>query len=270
VPQAAVAGQAEEVELEFSELPNIEPPKSDLPQTSAAIPAEELRLNVDAQLATSQQSVNATLTSALAATQNSVGQIGGIGAEGKGVGTGEALSKLGAKFFGSYAEGERFVYVLDSSKSMTGDRWFYACRELLESVSALQPHQQFFVICFDEKATCMFSMPASRIKYFQNDDETRRHLKRWLLARPLGRATLPATAVMMALKMKPDAIFLLSDGEIQDNTVWQLRTVNGFFSEHQVPVHTIHLMSLEGRGTLQLIANENSGTFTPVLGAGGF
>ncbi|MGN6546658.1 MAG: vWA domain-containing protein, partial [Aureliella sp.] len=174
-------------------------------------------------------------------------------------------------FFGSYAQGERFVFVLDSSKSMTGDRWTYACQELMDSVKALEPHQLFFVICFDDKTTCMFNIPGTRTKFYANDEATVSRLKRWLLTRRLGPATFPATAMMLALKMHPDAIFLLSDGEIRDDTLWKLRTVNGFSSEHpQVPIHTIHLMSLEGRATLQLIATENAGTFTPVLGGGGF
>ncbi|MCC6511816.1 MAG: hypothetical protein IT423_22130 [Pirellulaceae bacterium] len=49
-----------------------------------------------------------------------------------------------------------------------------------------------------------------------------------------------------------------------------LRNVNGFSTERrQVPVHTVHLMSMEGRMTLQVIATENSGTFTPVVGGSG-
>lgn len=269
VLQAAIAGE-DEVALEFSELPSVEPPASELPEATTP-PVQELKLDVDAQLARTQQSVNATLTSALAATGKSIGSTGGLGEGGSGAAAGEALSKLGANFFGSYAQGERFVFVLDSSKSMTGDRWLYACQELMDSVQSLEPHQKFFVICFDDKTTCMFNIPGSRTRYYENDQGTVSRLRRWLLARKLGPGTFPATAMLLALKMHPDAIFLLSDGEIRDNTLWQLRTVNGFSSERrQVPIHTIHLMSLEGRGTLQLIATENAGTFTPVQGGGGF
>lgn len=270
VLQVALAG-ADEVALQFSELPTIDLPTSDFSSESTP-QTQELALNVNAQLAQHQQTVNATLTSALAATSSRLGASGGIGGSGgAGAGAGEALSKLGANFFGTYAQGERFVFVLDSSRSMTGDRWIYACQELMDSVSSLEPHQQFYVICFDDRTTCMFNAPAVKAKFHQNDDSTRRLLKRWLSTKTLGPGTFPARAMIMALGMHPDAIFLLSDGELRDDTLVRLRTINGFSSERkQVPIHTVHLMSFDGRATLQTIALENSGTFTPVQGGQGF
>lgn len=267
VLQAAIAG-AEEVSLQFADLPDVQPSASELPVASTPA-TQELDLNVNAQLAKTEKSIDATLTSALAATLRSPGSTGGIGGGGGGVG--ESLSKLGANFFGSYAIGEKFVFVLDSSKSMTGDRWMYACQELMDSVQQLEPNQKFYVICFDDKTTCMFNAPASRAKFYENSPETRSRLKHWLATRKLGPGTYPARAMAMALQMHPDAIFLLSDGELRDDTLYILRDINGFSTERrQVPVHTVHLMSVEGRSTLQTIATENSGTFTPVQGGGGY
>lgn len=274
VLQAALDG-ADDVSLEFAEVPNIEPPAAgELPSSLTPPEAKELDLNVNARLAQSQASVNATLTSALASASKQLTSSGGVGDSGggaAGAGIGESLSKLGANFFGSYAQGERFVFVLDSSRSMAGDRWIYACQELMDSVNRLEPNQHFYVICFDDKTTCMFNSPASKAKFYQNDEATRLRLKRWLKSKRLGPGTLPATAMAMALKMHPDAIFLLSDGEIRDDTLFVLRQLNGFSTEQrQVPIHTVHLMSLEGRQTLQLIATENAGTFTPVQGGRSF
>ena len=62
----------------------------------------------------------------------------------------------GANFFGAYAPGNRFVYVLDSSRSMNGDPWIYARAQLLDSLQALQPNQEFFIICFDVDTTFSF------------------------------------------------------------------------------------------------------------------
>jgi hypothetical protein len=46
-----------------------------------------------------------------------------------------------------------------------------------------------------------------------------------------------------------------------------LRMLNRLSSEQrQIPIHTIHLFSADGRRTLQQIAMENGGTFTPVFG----
>lgn len=267
VLQAALAG-AEEVSLDFSEQLNLESPK--VADLTAPAPAAntDFDLNVESQLASANKSLNATLTAALASASKSGGS-GGV--SGGGGGAGDELKQLGAKFFGSYAVGEKFVFVLDSSRSMTGDRWRYACQELMDSVSRLESNQKFFVICFDDKTTCMFNTPTARIKFQGNDSETLAKLKRWLAIRRLGPDTLPATAVTLALNMHPDAIFLLSDGELRDETIMVLRNLNGFSSERrQVPIHTVHLMSLQGRESLQVIATENAGTFTPIQGGSGF
>ncbi len=196
---------------------------------------------------------------------------GGSGGNGNGSGAvasslTSTMKKKGAAFFGAYAEGKRFVFVLDSSRSMLqDDRWTYACNQLIDSLNELQPEQEFYVICFDVETTYLFNIPPSRAKFFKSDEKTLPRVKRWLRSHELGRATMPAEALRNALSLEPDAIFLLSDGELQDNSVAMLRMINGFSSSYrQIPIHTVHLFSNEGRETLQLIARENSGTFTPV------
>lgn len=175
----------------------------------------------------------------------------------------------GASFFGAYAEGNRFVYVLDSSSSMRGDRWTYARNKLLDSVQALTPEQEFFVLSFDSETTFLFNVQPKLAKFLRVEGDTVERLRRWLVSRgvALGPSTRPAEALKFALGMQPDAIFLLSDGELKDNSLLMLRAINGRFSSSpKIPIHTIHLFSNLGRPTLELIAQENSGTFTAVDG----
>lgn len=170
--------------------------------------------------------------------------------------------KKGAKFFGSYAQGRRFVFVVDSSTSMQGDRWPRACQELMYSIAKLEDGQEFFVLCFDYRTSCMLNLPRGRAEYFSNTPEVRAELQAWLIQHPLGPATHPANAMALALKLAPDAIFLLSDGELQDDTLFMLRRMNNNRSSFgQTPVHTIALMSHYGHATLRMIAAENAGTF---------
>ncbi len=171
----------------------------------------------------------------------------------------------GASFFGTYAEGNRFIYVLDSSRSMTGDRWVYACNQLIDSLKALKEGQEFFVICFDFETNFLFNLTPSQLTYFSADDSTITRVRRWLRARKLGSDTRPANALRVALEFNPDAIFLLSDGELQDNTLGMLRRINGPYSvSRQIPIHSIHLFSPVGRYSLERIAMENQGTFTHI------
>ena len=173
--------------------------------------------------------------------------------------------KRGASFFGAYAEGNRFIYVLDSSRSMQGERWQYACQQLLDSLGGLKKGQQFYVICFDAETTFLFNKPPQRARYFEADNDTIERVRNWLRSRTLGSATMPATALQYALKFDPDAVFLLSDGELQDNSLFMLRMINNTtYSERRIPIHTVHLFSDLGRMTLKQIAKENGGTFTPV------
>ena len=180
----------------------------------------------------------------------------------------------GASFFGAYAEGKRFVYVLDSSRSMLGDRWEYACHQLIDSLTGLKEGQEFFIICFDLETTLLFNATPNQAQFYPADNEMVKKVRNWLRSRTLGRATKPAMALTFALNLNPDAIFLLSDGELQDNSQMMLRQMNGTqFERRQIPIHTVHLFSMQGRFTLQRIALENGGTFTPIEGAipfGGF
>ncbi|MFN3191605.1 MAG: vWA domain-containing protein [Aureliella sp.] len=177
----------------------------------------------------------------------------------------------GASFFGAYAEGNRFIYVLDSSRSMLGDRWVYACTKLIDSLNGLKPGQEFYVICFDMETTLLFNGTPQTAKFYPADDETIERVQNWLRSRILGRATMPAEALTMALKFNPDAIFLLSDGELQDNSRMLMRRLNSNTSQYrQIPIHTVHLFSAQGKETLKAIARENKGSFTPIEGHKGF
>lgn len=173
----------------------------------------------------------------------------------------------GASFFGSRAYGDRFVYVMDSSSSMAGARWTAACTQLLTSIEQLEPNQEFFVICFDAQTSFLFNLPLQRINYVAKTDQSSRAVRNWLASRTLGSATMPADALKVALSLNPDAIFLLSDGEIRDNSLLMLQILNAAgTTSRQIPIHTISLFSREGWWALRKIAADNGGTFTPVQG----
>jgi len=242
------------------ELPEVPPP----PFEPMAAPSLA-NLEVSSTTAMKPTDTVASIDVTLASTSTT----GGSGSGGSGAvvsSLSESMKERGAAFFGAYAEGKRFIFVLDSSRSMLqDDRWTYACNQLIDSLNGLQPEQEFYVICFDIETSYLFNIPPTRAKFFKSDDKTLPRVKRWLRSHELGRATMPAQALQNALALEPDAIFLLSDGELQDNSVAMLRTINGFSSAYrQIPIHTVHLFSNEGRDTLKLIARENSGTFTPV------
>lgn len=176
----------------------------------------------------------------------------------------------GAYFFGTYASGQRFVFVIDSSQSMLeGGRWSAMRRELIRALSSLSPDQEFFVISFDSTAKPMFGQFPPESKFLHANAGNINRVNRWVGTISHGGSTLPASSIGIALRMKPDAIFLLSDGEIQDTTLQELRFHNRQRNakgnlEAIIPIHTVSLLSMVGFRTLQAIADENDGVFTPV------
>jgi hypothetical protein len=178
-------------------------------------------------------------------------------------------SKLRASFFGAEAYGNKFVFVIDSSGSMRGPRWQALCKELIRAIQSLSPDQQFFIISFDSTAHPMFGKAPPYGKFLTPTAKNITRVQNWIRSIEHGRQTFPASAVGIAMRLEPDAIFLLSDGEINDSTVSDLRIWNRKQDEHGyektlVPIHTVLLHSNVGYATLETIANENSGSFTPV------
>ena len=124
-------------------------------------------------------------------------------------------SKRGS-FFGAQAYGDEFVYVVDMSTSM-GERSSYgrtrfevARRELLRSINELKPSQKFCVFMFCYRTRVMFDQ---RPRMLRATSSNKHRLAMWVKTLTLGAGTDPRLGTMMALRLKPDAIFLLSDGE---------------------------------------------------------
>jgi len=200
-------------------------------------------------------------TSSRASSQ--VAQAGGaMGASGLG---GTEGAGAGASFFGVSALGSRFVFVVDSSTSMRGMRWESAVEELQRSIESLAPDQRFAVICFDHDTYPFQNSSGAHDGYFMASRKSQLKLRAWLRHHELGYETFPGVALRIALGMNPDAIFLLSDGQLHDPSLEWLRQWNlGSDGTPRVPIYTISLHSTQGAQTLRQIALEHGGQFRAV------
>ncbi|MBX3418646.1 MAG: VWA domain-containing protein [Pirellulaceae bacterium] len=178
---------------------------------------------------------------------------------------GEAGEK-DANFFGLSARGSRFVFVLDCSGSMSGMRWEVMVNEVMNSIRSLDEGSMFLVILYSSRAWAMFdTMPRDTILIPAHKENVDRFAV-WLSRQRPNGGTLPMEAMGVALRMNPDAIFLLSDGEFQDDTAGFLRANNVVRASSknemkQIPIHTIALDFTLGALTLQQIAGENKGQY---------
>ncbi|MCY2984361.1 MAG: hypothetical protein NTY15_12105 [Planctomycetota bacterium] len=201
-----------------------------------------------------------------------MGNVAAMATKGAELGIDETIAKVSkskASFFGAHAEGNRFVFVIDSSRSMLGPRWEALCKELMRAIKSLSADQEFFVISFDSLAHPMFGVAPPKGKFLTAVDKNLERIQNWLRSIRHGSNTYPASAVGIAIKLEPDAIFLLSDGEISDSTIEDLRIWNRKRNEEDeevplIPIHTVLLHSQVGFVALEAIARENGGTFTPV------
>ncbi len=181
------------------------------------------------------------------------------------VGPTGVVVKLGdgksAEFFGLKAPGRRFVYVIDRSSSMASydQRFPKANEQLLRSVLQLRSRQQFFVVYFNTGPHPMFS-PAVASASIKADRKTKKQLIAWVQTVFPGGGTDPASSLQMALKLEPDAIFMLTDGEFGSHVLDLLRRENPA-GEGQVSINTIAIVSHAGEGQLKQIAKENKGRF---------
>jgi hypothetical protein len=176
------------------------------------------------------------------------------GAAGRGGGSGHK-----AKFFGLGAAGKRIVFVVDASASMNrpyvGEaktRFGQMKLELARSIQGLSEDQQFFIIFFNEHP---IPMPADGMEsaYPQNQQ---RFLE-WIAQVPASGLTDPRPALTMALNLRPDVVYLLTDGTFPRDVQGDLHALR----QSVVEVNTIAFGDPRAEKSLKPLATNNGGRY---------
>jgi von Willebrand factor type A domain len=172
--------------------------------------------------------------------------LGGLGAGGGGVG-----------FFGTTARGRSFVFVVDCSGSMQGSRFERAISELRKSLEQLNPNQKFQIVFFNDQALPLVHsqyathlMPATRSVLTE--------VFGWIEHRQANGGTFPDEALKLALGLKPDVIFFLTDA---DRVPRQVRTLIAENNKYNSTVHTIAFGHRGGETLMQGIAADHHGRY---------
>ena len=184
-----------------------------------------------------------------APSADSSGSDQGQASSGEAAGNEQAAPR--GSFFGIAAEGHEFVYVLDMSGSMEGRRFRRATGELIRSVSGLTEQQRFYVLLFSGSTVQMFDQKSYTPSSVQATAENKAKLAQWLTEAYRGGSTDPRGALKIALRMKPSAVFMLSDGEFDDQKSRRKQKSEGIMgggtdtfsvvaaAGKQVPVHSV-------------------------------
>lgn len=157
-----------------------------------------------------------------------------------------------AAFFNVRARGKFFVFVIDCSGSMGDGRLIRAKMELRRTIAKLQFPQRYLVIFYNDET---LSMPGGVPR--SADLAAKIDLERWMGRIDADGGTDPRGAMRTALGLKPDAVFLLSDGEFPRGTVQSIGSRN----PNKIPVHCIDLGDGTGSDQLKAIAEQSGGKY---------
>jgi hypothetical protein len=210
--------------------------------------------------------VEKTATTTVDAVQAAEGALAGSSGSGSGAGHFDAVAALGAGgggsgkgvgFFGTRARADTVVFVVDMSGSMNdGRRFDRAVDELIRSLNAMVPSQKFFVFFYNGVTYPMLEMRTAKL--MPATPGNRSKVIKWIKKLEPDGDTAPEEALVRSLRMKPQVIYFLTDGEIPDTT---RDTVKKYNSDHKIVVHTIAFVTEEGAEQLRGIAKDNRGKY---------
>ena len=176
---------------------------------------------------------------------------------GSGVGAAESDNKGKGKvsFFGKEVQANTVAFVIDASKSMSGMRFQRAKMELVNALGKLQPEQRFFVVFYTHETYPMF-FPDYTIELIEASQRNLGRVFNWIEQSQVQGGTQPQVAIALTLKLKPDVVFFLSDGDIPFETQGIVKFNNGGSA-----VHTITFGSDVGAKIMRQIALRNDGEY---------
>ncbi len=208
----------------------------DAQQTSQAItsslPAIDLPpSSIGSLLPSGNESLAQHETSGLPAagglTQGGATSKGGLGNEGS------------TSVFGAEGKGSKFVYVFDRSGSMDGlgGRPLAAAKsELIKSLRDLSDTHQFAIIFYNENPH-VFSPHGGRPRLLFADEQGKAQAERYVRSLIAGGGTQHMDALTLALNMRPDVIFFLTDAaqpQLYPADFERIRKLNNGTSIHAI------------------------------------
>jgi len=192
------------------------------------------------------------------------GSLAGVGGGGSGGGMGEGGlgggggGGGGTSFFGVSSKGTRFAYVVDVSGSMAeANKMRVALRELARSVESLPDYSYFYVTLFSSG----FRTPPMQDGWVRARKPVVRSFIRWLNDVDPGGGTYPHDAFVnvFSLDVRPDVIFFLTDGELQDFSAEELADMNS--RGRRVVVNTIGFGEEGEQESLRQMAADSGGVY---------
>jgi len=189
------------------------------------------------------------------------------GGEGSGQGLGEGALAGGGPVgslwgVGAGQRADTVVYVMDRSGSMT-DTFGTLKKELKKAIGELSDDQKFNVIWFSDERNPESWSSAPRSASLHNKRDAFAKIDE---VYPEGQ-TDPIPAIQKALQSRPDVMFLLSDGDFNQQNKDVVEAIRDRNPRKRTIINTIlfiYDIRVEGENVLETIARENRGTYKHV------
>lgn len=182
-------------------------------------------------------------------------------------GNGKPGGEIGnAVFFGAHSKGNRFAFVIDNSSSMKGNRLDAARAELIRTLEDLSPKQSFYIIFVSDQTYPMF-FPRPELDMVPATAANIKHVAAWLPNAMLasGKNRELIKAMDMAATLRPDAVYLLWDGDLKYSDAVRRDVMTHLTAANQweFVVHTIgfDIRSLDNEQNLTTIAQAHGGVY---------
>jgi len=165
-----------------------------------------------------------------------------------------AKPEEGVSFFGTVSRGNKFVFIIDKSGSMSGNRLAAAKKELCSTLKGLKPTDKFMIYFFSDAAQAMpaRAMLAGTPKNIQWATD-------WVRGRSVAGGTNPTQALSWCFNLRPDTVWLLTDGQFSDGPA--LDAIAAGNRQLKARINTLAFHDKGGADILQRIARENDGTY---------
>jgi len=181
---------------------------------------------------------------------------GDIGSSGSGLGGGGGS---GVGFFGVEARGNRFAFIVDVSGSMgDGEKMPTLRRELISSIMEMRDGTSFVVVPFSNGSFPL----GGKVQWRDATPSSKKWAKGAIEALTPDGGTNPTASFQEVLMMRPrpDAIYFMTDGELNDpDAVTKLIVDMG--KSVKTPIHCLCFVSAASEELMKKIAKDSGGTY---------
>lgn len=169
--------------------------------------------------------------------------------------------KASTMFFGASGSGRRFAYVFDRSDSMNGKPLNAVKSELMRSMDLLGDGQSFQVIFYNNRPSYF---EADGFTMLPASDSMKSRVKKFVRNIDAFGGTEHYDALRMALNLRPDVIFFLTDANIPQLNTRELDEIRNRCVEAGATIHAIEFGQepLAPKKTfLRQLAQDNRGEY---------